>query len=45
MSALRKRNVLAGSVRRIVRRMAVIGGHGMPESSPGIGDAVADQSV
>ena len=34
MLVLTKRHMLAGPVRRIVRGMAVVGGHGVPEGAP-----------
>lgn len=45
MAALGKRNMLAGSVRGVVRGVTVIRGHGMPEGPPGVGDATVEKSA
>ena len=39
MLVLPERHMLAGPVRRIVRGMAVVGGHGVPEGAPLRGDS------
>lgn len=41
MLVLTKRHMLAGPVRRIVRGMAVVGGHGVPEGAPLRGNSAA----
>lgn len=40
MLILPERHMLAGPVRRIVRGMAIVGGHGVPEGAPLRGNAV-----
>jgi hypothetical protein len=39
MAALWKRDVGAGSIGRVVGRVSIVGGDGMPEGAPGLGDA------
>ena len=42
MTALIERHMLAGSVRRVVRSVTVVGSHGMPKGTPCRCDAAVD---